>query len=221
VSLVIDLLPRVTLTPTAGVRWENYPLSDGMVQQAGLRYDHSWNAGAELSYVMTPDTTLMVAYMREDFKKWLIQQSGTAATGQQFTDIRDYVDTVMFAVNYAAIPNKLDFTFRMTNSWSRDAYTTPVVLGGFPDVTTMYQRFDAVAKYKVDPETVHMLGWKGDVTAKLRYAWERNSVGDWQNDVMGVYMFSKDPTTINTILLAYNNPNYNVHLLAASLAWKW
>ena len=58
-------------------------------------------------------------------------------------------------------------------------------------------------------------------TAKLRYAWERNSVDNWQNDIMQTYMNRVDHQLRLHDLAAYDNPNYNVHLLVASLGFKW
>jgi hypothetical protein len=92
----------------------------------------------------------------------------------------------------------------------------------YPDVKTYFQRFEALGKYKFDEDFVHRLGLKGDVYAKLRYVWERNMVVNWQNDVMAPYMYSSLNTSLGTATwLAYDNPNYNVQLIAASLAYKW
>jgi MtrB/PioB family decaheme-associated outer membrane protein len=215
VSMPIVVVPRVTVTPFGGLRYDNYPNTDGLIQQFGLIYDNSWNAGAEISYVMNPDTTFLASYTRENYAKQ-IWQSATLVT-----NIRDHVDTVTLAVNYMAIPNKLDLSLQLVSSWATDSYDTPGIPGGFPDIKTSYQRLDAMAKYKFDPTTVQMLGWKGDVWAKFRYAVERNSVANWQNDMMDVYMASVDPASGRMIFLAYDNPNYLVHFLAASLVFKW
>jgi hypothetical protein len=58
----------------------------------------------------------------------------------------------------------------------------------------------------------------GQVKARLRYAWERNAVTNWQNDPLAP--FSPIVTT-QGIWLASNNPNYNVQLLAGSLTYAW
>jgi MtrB/PioB family decaheme-associated outer membrane protein len=216
-SMPVTIMRGLTVTPNGGFRYDNYPVSDGLTIQQGLRFDRSWNAGVEVAYVLNPTTTFFTSYLREEYKKQIIQN---ATTG--ITDIDDRVDTVTFGVNYEAIPDKLDLTLKMVASWDTNTYYSPfIAAGGFPDVKTTFNRLDAMAKYKFDPATVRMLGWKGDVFAKLRYAWERNSVANWQNDLMDVYMFSRDPSAINQIYMAYNNPNYNVHLLAASLIYKW
>ncbi len=62
------------------------------------------------------------------------------------------------------------------------------------------------------------MGFKGDIKAKLRYTWERNSVSNWQNDSLAPFTPSVSATAI---WLAYDNPNYNVQMLAASLVASW
>jgi hypothetical protein len=66
------------------------------------------------------------------------------------------------------------------------------------------------------------MGWKGEVTMKLRYAWERTSVANWQIDSLQAYNYSAALTGVGYMTwLAQDNPNYNVHLVSASIAWKW
>ena len=67
---------------------------------------------------------------------------------------------------------------------------------------------------------------QGEAFLKLRYAWERNSVANWQTDAMKTYMYSASPAAslISTgymTWLAQDNPNYNTHLIAASFGYKW
>ena len=65
---------------------------------------------------------------------------------------------------------------------------------------------------------------QGVVKAKLRYAWERNSVMNWQNDTMTPYMYA-NATGSNAFgymtFMAYDNPNYNVQMIAASIVAGW
>ena len=42
----------------------------------------------------------------------------------------------------------------------------------------------------VDKDFVTSLGLKGEVALKLRYAWERNSMTNWNNDTMQPYMYT-------------------------------
>jgi hypothetical protein len=63
------------------------------------------------------------------------------------------------------------------------------------------------------------MGFAGDLRAKLRYTWERNSVTNWQNDPLAP--FTNTPGLTDAIWLAYSNPNYNVQMIAASLIAFW
>jgi hypothetical protein len=153
--------------------------------------------------------------------------------------ITDRVNTFIFGVDYTVIPQKLDLGFTYTASLGKNSSpllmqngTGPVVSnafgnniasGQFPDVTTTFQRLEARAKYIVDPDFVRSVGWRGEVSLKLRYAWERNSVTNWNTDSMQAYMYQ----TLNQSQVAYyqalagTNPNYNVHMLGGSVSWAW
>ncbi len=125
------------------------------------------------------------------------------------TSVRDNVNTFIVAVNYAVIPQKFDvhlgYTLSMANNSQPLFFANgtgpqsggfPADINGvanpgqFPDVKTTFQRVDATAKYVVDKDFVTSLGLKGEVALKLRYAWERNSVTNWNNDTMQPYMYT-------------------------------
>lgn len=280
-SLAVDVMPKVTVTPTAGLKYDNYLnninlgsitttcagascLFNGTYNnypligtQPGLKTDNSWNWGAELSIVASPVTTFMFSYTREYGDKQLYDCSNSAASGTtgpggcqnwsattgapsaQSTRIQDTVDTFIFRMKHEAIANKLDFDLGYTlslanNSTSTNpnpfnAQTAGVVTqsgGPFPDVKTTFQRFDILGTYKFDKELVQRSGFKGELIARLRYAYESNRVTNWQNDMMQTYMYSNSGALTNTNLgymtwLAGNNPNYDVQLISASLAWRW
>jgi MtrB/PioB family decaheme-associated outer membrane protein len=293
-STSIDVAQNLTITPTAGLQYDNYlnNVSLGSLTtacagpdcvgkgtyngvplngtQPGLKHNNAWNWGLEGSYVFTPDTTLMLAYMREYRDQEILwcgngapsplsgttsaatagscnafSNSNTTGTGfpsgSNDASMKDTVDTFMAKVRYAAIPNKLDFDFGYTLSIANSttsinpgpfaSYSSgPVpaagvitVAGGpFPDTKTTFQRFDVMSKYKLDDDLVQRLGYKGEIAVKLRYAYERTSVTNWQNDSIQSYMWSTNNQTLGYMTwLAGNNPNYNVHLLAASLVVKW
>jgi hypothetical protein len=81
---------------------------------------------------------------------------------------------------------------------------------------------DAQAKYMFDEETVRRLGWLGSAAIKVRYVFERNSVTNWQNDVMQTYMYTSALSGVGYMTwLAWNNPNYDVHLISGSLIFTW
>lgn len=55
-----------------------------------------------------------------------------------------------------------------------------------------------MVKYRFDDELVQRLGFNGEVFAKLRYAYERNSVQKWETDTMQTYMYSPALTGLAT-----------------------
>jgi MtrB/PioB family decaheme-associated outer membrane protein len=157
------------------------------------------------------------------------------------TNDRTVVDTFTAAARYAAIPDKLDLGLLYTASHGVDHQlldltgvvsaaqavaspscpTPPAGACQFPDDTTWFQRLEATAVYTFDKAAVAQAGLTGVVKAKLRYVWERNSVANWQNDPVAPYNIPIYASGANAIFLASNNPNYNVHLLSASLAYTW
>jgi MtrB/PioB family decaheme-associated outer membrane protein len=159
------------------------------------------------------------------------------------TSVRDHVNTVVIGMNYAVIPQKFDLHLGYTLSMGNNAQPLffangtgpqsggyPSIVGGannpgqFPDVNTTYQRVDLTGKYIVDKDFVTSIGLKGEVALKLRYAWERNNVTNWNNDTMQPYMYTammNQPQAAYVQWLAGNNPNYNVHILGGSVSFAW
>ncbi|MGZ5528787.1 MAG: MtrB/PioB family decaheme-associated outer membrane protein, partial [Limisphaerales bacterium] len=159
-------------------------------------------------------------------------------SGSNDSTMKDTVDTFIVRLRYGAIPNKLDFDVGYTLSIA-DSSTSinpgpfpslsnggagvvpakgvvTVAGGPFPDVKTTFQRFDVIARYKIDDTLVHQLGFRGDVMLKLRYAYETNRVTNWQNDPMQTYMWSVNNQTVGYMTwLAFDNPNYDAHLFGA------
>jgi MtrB/PioB family decaheme-associated outer membrane protein len=155
--------------------------------------------------------------------------------------------TVLASADWKAIPSKLDFRLNYIASWGRESHdftpcplnqpncngiattatTNPSAVGlPWPDNKALYQRFDAIARYYVDPDIVRQLGWKGQIVAKLRYTFERNSGSYWQSDAINAYFATFTGATDLTgasrsIWLAYNNPYYTAQIIAASIAVKW
>jgi hypothetical protein len=159
------------------------------------------------------------------------------------TNVRDNVNTFVIAMNYAVIPQRFDlhlgYTLSLANNNQPLFFANgtgpqsggyPSLIAGvanpgqFPTVNTSFQRVDATAKYVVDRDFVTSLGLKGEVALKLRYAWERNSVTNWNNDTMQPYMYTalmNQPQAAYVQWTAGTNPNYNVHLLGGSVSFAW
>jgi MtrB/PioB family decaheme-associated outer membrane protein len=231
-SVAVDVIRGLTITPTFAYQDDAYRIGP---MEVGLTRNQSRKAGVELAYAVNPGTTLLLSYMNELSRQNLrsteaVDMDPLTAANTYNANVKDTVNSFMGAVHYAAIPNKLDLSLSYTVALSNEGQ--PLVFddgrtpssGQYPDVKNTWQRLEATAKYMFDKETVQQLGWKGDVTATLRYAWERNNVDNWQNDMMKTYMYTAAPPG-NTFgymnWLAYNNPNYDVQLITAALSWKW
>ena len=52
----------------------------------------------------------------------------------------------------------------------------------------------------------------------MRYTWESNSVANWQDDLLMPFTLAISATAL---WMGYNNPNYNVQMIAASLISSW
>jgi hypothetical protein len=109
------------------------------------------------------------------------------------------VHTYLAGMTHAVIPNKLDvslaYSYVTANNsqpliFANGTGPNPATGGQFPDVSSTYQRLEAMAKYTFDDDFVRSMGWNGKVSARLRYAWENNRVTNWQTDVMQTYMYS-------------------------------
>jgi MtrB/PioB family decaheme-associated outer membrane protein len=237
VAFDIVVLPGVTISPNYKFQDDNYRLNPNA--ELGLTSSRIQSGGVDVGYMANHDLSFVFSYLREHYDQSIY---GYSSAGSVFgaanrfpVDIsaKDTVDTFTVATKYAAIPNKLDLDLRYAMSRAVDESVNiipPATNGGTPQsttpaggqwtpVTTWFQRLDATATYKFDPVTVAQMGWKGDVKAKLRYTWERNSDSNWQNDSLAPY--SQLTAGQSAIWLAGDNPNYNVHMLAVSLLASW
>ena len=146
-------------------------------------------------------------------------------------EVADVVNTFIAGVTWEVVPRALDVA--VTYSYAASSNTQPLIFlngaipstatgGQYPDVRSDLQRLEAMAKYTFDEDFVRQMGLSGKMIAKLRYAWERNRVVNWQNDVMQSYMYSSILTGVGYMQwMAWDNPNYNVHVLGGSLAFAW
>ena len=239
----VVVIPTVTVSPFAGFVLRDYQTDAYGARELGILKDHSWNAGVELIWAPNHRTQFMFSYTYDDYQKRIVGGGGTTGLGTNTWDsnVNDNVNTFTVALKQNLIEDKLDLKLSYIYSLSNGAWTTvPFFYNGFvpnvnpllspnpnyPDTRTTFQRLDALLTYKLDPGWVHQMGWKGEAQIKTRYAFERNSVNDWQINNMQPYMFvspfsSGVGGTQTMLWLAGDNPNYNVHLLAAALVLKW
>jgi len=245
----MPFLPNLTLTPTAGLRFDNY-LTDTRLNTAtnfpnevGLTKDNSWNAGIEASYAFKPGTSIMLAYVRENSDRDLVgaqylidskAQAPLAFLPPSFfkSNMNEDVDTFIVGANIALNDN---FDFRTSYSiafgkedWTASAYGQSsqcpgtVTCAAIPTVYTNSQRVDAVLRYHFDSEVVTKLGFEGDLYWNLKYSWDHLRVDNWQNDLVTPYMYLVDSSNAGrNISMASYNPNYDIHVVATSFNIKW
>jgi len=224
-SLDIVTTPNLTLTPWTKYQDANYSVDPNW--QQGLQDSKSWNFGIDGTYVVSSDLSFMAGYSRMYATQVMYGSNTTGGSltvptyylpaNQNLTNERDVTNTFVAAVKYVAIPDKLDTQLRYTASHGVDDlfFTTSPT---FPENKVWFQRLDATAIYKFDPQQVAALGWKGDVKLKLNYALERNSETNWANDPL--FPGSTSDGTA-TLWMGWYNPNYTVHMLSASLNASW
>jgi MtrB/PioB family decaheme-associated outer membrane protein len=275
----------VTLSPNFGLRWDDYP--DPEFNPLGVRSDHSWNTGIEISAMIQPTVKLMAAYTYEERRLDMAGGSGGANfnSGNPLTgcptsaalnpdhflgtdctwrsDINQRYHTFLGAADWKVVPSRFDLRLEYLQARGSEANaTTPcsaplfvgatavgvncaglqttgspatlvdpasVNFGQFPTERNKFERFNVIGRYYVDPSLVQQMGWKGDVTIKLRYTWERNHNTNWATDNMTPYVPTPDPSNPATeltggsrsIFLAAFNPNYTAQVIALSAVVKW
>ena len=235
----VVVLPGVTVTPTFKYKDDYYPLNTANTPATaiaeGLSDQKMISGGVDVAWVVTPTLSIVASYYYEYYHQNLYSGTGTgaptAATLVTTVD-NEFVNTVTVAAKWAAIPNTLDFDVRGQVSGGVDQQTcslcTYTNAAGVtqpagtpsPNDTTLWERVDATATYRFDPTWVQQMGFKGDLLMRLRYTWERNAVSNWQNDSLAP--FTDIPAyQASNIYMAYDNPNYNVQMLALSLMARW
>ncbi len=250
-QVAVDVLRNLTVTPTFNLKNDTYIFSqnqEGLTSDrsyaAGVEMAYVATPDATLlfSYMNENRSQNMLSASNTQlfpFSTSVPPQTSYTAAQLSATNVRDNVNTFIMGVNYAVIPQKFDvhlgYTLSLANNnqplfFANGAGPTAsvgvpavTVPSQFPAVNTTFQRVDATAKYIVDKDFVTSLGLKGEVALKLRYAWERNSVTNWNNDMALPYMYFMTTQNQNFFYqsLAANNPNYNVHLLGGTVSFAW
>lgn len=234
VNFAVDIVAfrGLTVTPNFKYQDDNYGI-DANTQQ-GLNDSRSLATGVDLAFVASPDLSFVLSYLFEHYDQSMYSYTATGSGGiastQTTTSSKSNVNTFTAAMNYVAIPDKLTLDARYMASLGTDDTKVNLCCGKtfsvqagtsfeqFPVNTTLFQRFNATATYKFDKQQVAQLGWKGDIKAKLRYTWERNTVSNWQTDALAPYGTYGNTTEI---FMAYNNPNYSAQMVSASLVASW
>ena len=244
-DFAIDLVAfrGVTISPTLKYHEDFYGLNP--LNQLGVSDQRTLSTGVDVGWAVDPTLSFVFTYYYETIGQWLYSNASTAGSsvpppppasafgGPVLTSDKQHINTVTAGINWSAIPDKLNFEVRYALSDGIDAQVCSLCTTSFngtqiastagnpfPNDTTLWQRLDATATYKFDPTWVRSMGFNGDLKASLRYTWERNAVSNWQNDPLAPFT-SFVGNGANFLWMAYNNPNYNVHMIAGSLIATW
>src|SRR5262249_17722273 len=97
-----QVAPRLTVTPTAGLQFDDYHLNAGEI---GLTRSRSWRAGVEATYLLDPRVAFLFSYMYEEFSQKLFSSTATgtsnpfAAGSIYFSNIARKVPTIVPSTN--------------------------------------------------------------------------------------------------------------------------
>jgi hypothetical protein len=135
-SLDLDFVPGLTITPTAGLRFDHYLTNpDDPVNQLGLVKDNNWNAGLEVTYTVNDQVTLFGSIMTELYRKKMFDGGGVIAgspTGHYFTDMDGHTNTFTGAIDLALVPKALDLKLSGTIVMASDQWNSGTAPGGTP-----------------------------------------------------------------------------------------
>jgi MtrB/PioB family decaheme-associated outer membrane protein len=232
----------ITVTPSLKYKDDYYGLNP--FSQEGVNDSRQTSAGVDVGFAFNRDLSFTISYYWEFYDQTLYNYTNNAA-GWPYeaqpgncsigifanclinTSDKERVNTITGVLAWSAIPDRLNLTLRYTASAGIDQQRMLTAASnsacancaaGFPNVTTWFQHLDATATYKFDRYWLNQMGWMGDLKARVRYTWESNSVYNWANDLLAPFT----PTVnANSLWLGFNNPNYNVQLVAASLIATW
>jgi MtrB/PioB family decaheme-associated outer membrane protein len=250
-NVLFDIVafPGITITPSFKFKDDNYGLNP--VNQEGVNDSRITSGGVDVGFVFTPDFTFTISYYREYYDQSLYNYTDVAPTSIKglptgwpyqaapgncttgllancliTTSDKERVNTITAIVSWSPVPDALNMVVRYTASKGTDQQRLLTLAttgctncqGAFPDVTTWFQRLDGTVTYKFDRTWLDQYGWAGDLKAKLRYTWERNSVNNWQNDTLAPFT---PVVSASALWLGFDNPNYNIQMIAASLIASW
>ena len=126
----------VTITPNFGLRYDDFP--DSIANQLGVSQDRSWNAGIEVGLTFDPSIRVLAAYNYETRNLKLADCCGGAPAtdfpGNTWrSDVEQRFNTLMAALDWKAIPNRLEFRFEYLEAPGARARTPPsTALPGLP-----------------------------------------------------------------------------------------
>ena len=125
--LEIPLDKSLTITPNFGLRNDWYPTD--IVNQLGVSRDNGWNAGIELAARLSANLGVVLSYNYEERERHIRDCCGDTGGRRHLgyiwsSTIDQHFHTVIAAVDWKAVPNKLDFKAEYLLAVSSEANDT-------------------------------------------------------------------------------------------------
>ena len=245
----VTVLPGVRVTPSIQYVNDDYPLggNSGMLAfltnngvagsmgnnmyglwQQGVRWNRAIRPGVDLSYDMTSSTRLFAFYMYEHMSKGYQMGNpgvGTIGSGSRMETmaVTDTLHTFRVGLDSKPLDNidiKASYTFAKSHN-TQPLNAIALTLLNYQPTDTVMNRADITAKYTFADSWVKQMGLDGKLVASLGYAFEQNRVRNWQNTALNYTYNAALAGAPYSIFMGAVNPNYTVHRLTTSLAYKW
>ena len=234
----VTVLPGVRVTPSFQYINDYMPLAYNpalitaaafnapSLFQIGVNWNRTTRSGIDLSYAMNPTTRFFAMYMYEHVSQGVVM----GAPGTQALNSSSQMERMSILDNYHTARVGFDtvlfdrFDVKAAYTFAKGKVTQPLAVAfanfmNYQPMDTVLSRFELDTKYTFADDWVRSMGLKGKVIAGLKYAFEQNRVTNWQQTAN--YVYSAALTQGYGTYLGYDNPNYAVHRLSASLAYKW
>lgn len=143
-NLYVDLqtpISGLSITPTAGYRWDEFPTDQNLIRQAtaqmggaqtgftqlGLRRDQNFNLGIEADWAVNSNVSLNLGYTFERSHQLMFGTSSASSDQTIYNGTMDeYVHTLMAGATFQIIPDRLSLKFSATHEFGNDWWgTTP------------------------------------------------------------------------------------------------
>jgi len=162
----------LTLTPTAGYRWDAYPTDNALIAQAqanggtgsselGLRQDHNFNVGLEASWIVNSNVSLSLSYTYERTHQMMLGATSTSSALALYSgSIDENVHTFTGGATFTLVPDRLSLKLSATHEFASDGWgTSPqagcvannaagtncgVVAAGYPGYPAQKTNFDHI-----------------------------------------------------------------------------
>ncbi|HLB11821.1 MAG TPA: MtrB/PioB family decaheme-associated outer membrane protein, partial [Dehalococcoidia bacterium] len=225
VYLQIDPLDTLTLSGSFYGQDDNYFNS-----AYGLQEAQAFGWSADVSWAPMERLMLYAGYAHDEYKSHQESCAGSGlcnvVTRVEVYSVRprDLLDSVHAGVNFDIIPRRLDLSLGYRFSFGRSKYAQAGVPGGtaagepgpVEDVTNLFHVVNVVARYFLTPN------W----TLKLGYQYERYDEEDFTTDgipqaLAGLPVSAIAQADARTIVLGFQHPSYEAHIVALTLGYRF